>query len=79
MEFNSNKYLLVAARQQQQQPLLGNRSSQTIQNTQNLLQQKLETPTPSTILFPKNVTSEQEKFAEGWQSEWKFFIIFSWI
>lgn len=61
--------MLVAARQQQQQPLIGNRSSQTIQNTQNLLQQKLETPTPSTILFPKNVTSEQEKFAEGWQSE----------
>uniref|UniRef100_A0A914LMA8 BZIP domain-containing protein n=1 Tax=Meloidogyne incognita TaxID=6306 RepID=A0A914LMA8_MELIC len=59
--------ILLAARQQQQQPLLGNRSSQTIQNTQNLLQQKLETPTPSTILFPKNVTSEQEKFAEGWQ------------
>nr|CAD2159249.1 unnamed protein product [Meloidogyne enterolobii] len=59
--------ILLAARQQQQQPLIGNRSSQTIQNTQNLLQQKLETPTPSTILFPKNVTSEQEKFAEGWQ------------
>uniref|UniRef100_A0A915N1Q0 BZIP domain-containing protein n=1 Tax=Meloidogyne javanica TaxID=6303 RepID=A0A915N1Q0_MELJA len=60
------EYIEVAARQQQQ-PLLGNRSSQTIQNTQNPLQQKLETPTPSTILFPKNVTSEQEKFAEGWQ------------
>ncbi|CAK5123648.1 unnamed protein product [Meloidogyne enterolobii] len=62
-----DKILLAARQQQQQQPLLGNRSSQTVQNTQNLLQQKLETPTPSTILFPKNVTSEQEKFAEGWQ------------
>lgn len=57
---------ILLSTRQQQQPLQGNRSSQTCQSTQNL-QQKLETPTPSTILFPTNVTSEQEKFAEGWQ------------
>lgn len=54
------KFLLAA--QQHHQNLQQQQQSQA----QQLLQQpKLETPTPSNFIFPKNVTTAQETFAEG--------------
>lgn len=58
--------ILVAAQQQHHQ------QQQFQQGT------KLETPTPSNFIFPKNVTTEQETFAQGFQSI-NIFNVFIWV
>lgn len=62
----SNLSILVAAQQQHHQ------QQQFQQGT------KLETPTPSNFIFPKNVTTEQETFAQGFQSI-NIFNVFIWV